>query len=61
LGTWALSPLYDVMPFFNRVKTPAFRMAIRRSGARLASRDNLIAAAREIASLKENAAQTPDR
>lgn len=58
LGTWELSPLYDVMPFFQRAATLAFSMAIRRNGSRLASRENLVAAGREIAGLRPEEAQS---
>ncbi len=51
LGSWELSPLYDVMPFFHRADIPALSMAIRRNSSRLATRENLVAAGREIAGL----------
>ncbi len=63
LGVWELSPLYDVMPFFQRAATPAFSMDIRRRSnsrrldARLATQANLVAAGREIAGLSPQEAQ----
>ncbi len=63
LGTWQLSPLYDVMPFFQRAATPAFSMDIRRRSnsrrldVRLATPANLVAAGREIAGLEPQEAQ----
>jgi hypothetical protein len=56
LSDWELSPLYDVMPFFARKGTPAFRMAITNLGARLGTRENLMQAGLEIAALPANAA-----
>jgi serine/threonine-protein kinase HipA len=57
LGHWALSPLYDVMPFFARQGIPAFRMDIaRRRPSRAATRANLIAAGKQLAGLQEGAA-----
>lgn len=53
LRTWRLSPLYDVQPFHaRRAGTPAFRMAISKNGTRLGSRENLIAAGKQIGGLK---------
>lgn len=51
LGTWALSPLYDVLPFFHRAGCPVFRMAITRGGLKSASLANLVTAGKEIAGL----------
>lgn len=56
LSDWELSPLYDVMPFFARKGTPAFRMAITNKGARLGSTENLVQAGHEIAALRADAA-----
>lgn len=57
LSDWALSPLYDVMPFFAREATPAFRMAITIKGARLGTIENLLQAGHEIAALQADAAK----
>ena len=57
LGTWELSPLYDVMPFFHRTGMTTFRMALTRSGGKAASLANLLAAGRELAGLVPDAAQ----
>ena len=52
LGDWELSPLYDVMPFFERQGVPAFRMDIaRQRRSRAANRTNLVAAGAHIAGL----------
>jgi hypothetical protein len=52
LGDWELSPLYDVLPFFERRGVPVFRMDITLSrNSRAASRANLLAAGRQIAGL----------
>ena len=52
LGDWELSPLYDVMPFFERQGVPAFRMDIaRQRRSRAANRANLVAAGAHIAGL----------
>jgi len=56
LRTWRLTPLYDVQPFHARHATPAFRMAILKSGARVGTRDNLIAAGKQIGGLKTDEA-----
>lgn len=54
LGDWELSPLYDVMPFFERSGVPALRMDItRQRRSRAATRANLIAAGQQIANLTE--------
>jgi serine/threonine-protein kinase HipA len=56
LGDWELSPLYDVMPFFERRGVPTFRMDItRQRHSRAATRANLLTAGLEIAGL------TPDQ
>ncbi len=52
-GNWALSPLYDVLPFFHRNGCPVFRMAITRTGFRRATLVNLVAAGKEIAGLDQ--------
>lgn len=57
LGTWELSPLYDVMPFFAHRPPTVMSMALRRGGERTASQKNLLAAGFEIAGLKPAAAQ----
>ena len=57
LSDWALSPLYDVMPFFAREGTPVFRMAITAKGARLGTAENLVQAGHEIAALRADAAR----
>lgn len=52
LGDWELSPLYDVLPFFERRGVPVFRMDITLSRhTRAASRANLLAAGKQIAGL----------
>ncbi|MDZ5459248.1 type II toxin-antitoxin system HipA family toxin [Azohydromonas lata] len=56
LGDWELSPLYDVMPFFNRSGRPVFRMAITNRNERTGSVANLISAARALAGLKQDEA-----
>lgn len=57
LGDWELSPLYDVMPFFERTGVPVFRMGIgRQRPSRAATRANLVAAGAQIAGLDEAAA-----
>lgn len=57
LGDWELSPLYDVLPFFERQGVPAFRMDItRQRPSRAATRANLLAAGRQLAGLDEAAA-----
>ena len=54
LGDWELSPLYDVMPFFERRGVPAFRMDLaRQRRSRAATRANLVAAGAQIAGLDE--------
>lgn len=55
LRTWELSPLYDVMPFFNRSGVPVFRMAIGQDGARTGSQANLLKAGRQIGGLRSDA------
>jgi serine/threonine-protein kinase HipA len=57
LGDWRLSPLYDVLPYFHRQGTPVFSMAIRRSGTRLGSMENLVAAGLELAGLQADEAR----
>lgn len=54
LRTWRLTPLYDVQPFHARKGTPAFRMAILKTGARLGTRENLISAGKQIGGLKKD-------
>lgn len=54
LRTWRLTPLYDVQPFFVRRGTPAFRMAILKDGSRAGTRENLIAAGKQIGGLKKD-------
>lgn len=54
LGDWALSPLYDVMPFFARSHRPAFRMAITRAHGQAATLANLVQAGHQIAQLHED-------
>lgn len=57
LGDWELSPLYDVLPFFERQGVPAFRMDItRQRPSRAATRTNLLAAGKQLAGLDEAAA-----
>lgn len=57
LGDWELSPLYDVLPFFERRGVPAFRMDItRQRPSRAATRSNLLAAGKQLAGLDEAAA-----
>ena len=54
LGDWELSPLYDVLPFFERQGVPVFRMDItRQKPSRAATRANLLAAGKQLASLNE--------
>lgn len=54
LGDWELSPLYDVLPFFERQGVPVFRMDItRQRPSRAASRANLLAAGRQLAGLSD--------
>jgi serine/threonine-protein kinase HipA len=53
LGDWALSPLYDVMPFFGRQGCPVFRMAITHDRGRAATRHNLVRAGWQIARMNE--------
>ncbi|MEK8026478.1 type II toxin-antitoxin system HipA family toxin [Pseudaquabacterium rugosum] len=54
LGEWALSPLYDVLPFFERAGVPAFKMDItRHRPSRAATRVNLLAAGQQLAGLEE--------
>lgn len=57
LGSWALSPLYDVMPFFAHRPPTVMSMALRRGGERAATQENLVAAGFEIAGLKPEAAR----
>jgi serine/threonine-protein kinase HipA len=57
LGDWQLSPLYDVLPHFHRLETPVFSMAIRRSGTRVGSTENLVAAGLELAGLQADEAR----
>lgn len=58
LGDWELSPLYDVLPFFERQGVPTFRMDItRQRPSRAATRANLLAAGRQLAGLDEAAAE----
>ena len=54
LRTWRLTPLYDVQPFHAGKGTPAFRMAILKTGARLGTRENLISAGKQIGGLKKD-------
>jgi serine/threonine-protein kinase HipA len=54
LRTWRLTPLYDVQPFHARQGTPAFRMAILKGGSRLGTRENLVAAGKQIGGLKKD-------
>jgi hypothetical protein len=56
-GSWQLSPLYDVMPFLQRLPEPTFSMSITRTGTRQANMPNLIRAGREIAGLSEERAR----
>lgn len=57
LGDWELSPLYDVLPFFERQGVPAFRMDItRQRPSRAATRSNLMTAGKQLAGLDEAAA-----
>lgn len=57
LGDWALSPLCDVLPFFERQGVPVFRMDVtRQRPSRAATRANLLAAGRQLAGLDEEAA-----
>ena len=57
LGDWELSPLYDVLPVFERRGGPTFRMDItRQRPSRAATRANLLAAGRQLAGLDEAAA-----
>ena len=58
LRDWRLSPLYDVLPWFQREGTPVFRMAIRRNNVRLATTKNLIGAGLELAGLARDDALT---
>jgi len=54
LGDWTLSPLYDVLPYFERQGVPVFRMDItRQRPSRAATRAQLLAAGRQIAGLDE--------
>ena len=54
LGDWELSPLYDVLPYFERQGLPVFRMDVtRQRPSRAANRANLLAAGRQIAGLDE--------
>jgi len=54
LGDWELSPLYDVLPFFERQGVPAFRMDITgQRHSRAATRANLLAAGKQLARLNE--------
>lgn len=56
-GDWELSPLYDVMPFSERRALPVFRMDLtRQHPSRAATRQNLVAAGRQIAGLTADAA-----
>jgi len=57
LGDWQLSPLYDVLPHFHRQQTLVFSMAIRRSGTRLGSVENLVGAGLELAGLQAGEAR----
>lgn len=57
LGDWQLSPLYDVLPHFHRQGTPVFSMAIRRSGTRVGSMENLVGAGLELAGLQADEAR----
>ncbi len=57
LGSWEISPLYDVMPFFAHRPPTVMSMALRRGGERAATSENLVAAGLEIAGLKSEAAQ----
>lgn len=57
LGDWELSPLYDVLPFFERQGVPTFRMDItRQRPSRAATRANLLAAGHQLAGFNEAAA-----
>lgn len=57
LGDWELSPLYDVLPFFERKGVPVFRMDLtRQRPSRAATRANLLAAGKQLAGLNEAAA-----
>lgn len=57
LGDWELSPLYDVLPFFERQGVPTFKMDItRQRPSRAATRANLLAAGKQLAGLDEAAA-----
>ena len=56
-GDWQLSPLYDVLPHFHRQGTPVFSMAIRRSGTRVGSMENLVGAGLELAGLQADEAR----
>lgn len=54
LADWELSPLYDVLPFFERRGVPVFRMDLtRQRPSRAATRANLLAAGRQLANLDE--------
>lgn len=57
LGSWELSPLYDVAPWFWSKPDPVAGMALRRSGERAATLGNQVAAGLEIAGLKPDAAR----
>ena len=54
LRTWRLTPLYDVQPFHARKGTPAFRMAILKTGVRSGARESLISAGKQIGGLKKD-------
>jgi serine/threonine-protein kinase HipA len=57
LNDWRLSPLYDVMPYFNRHGPIVFSMAILRDNSRSGDDESLVKAGLQLAKLPPDAAR----